>query len=81
MPVYVDWSTARIRFRWFRVFLDGLLVGLVFAAIAIILPHDREVGIEPSVVDRAIRFAVLVGVGVTNSMLLYFSAWLFSRSS
>ncbi len=31
--------------------------------------------------DHAIWFAVLAGVGIANSMLSYFFAWLFSRSS
>ncbi len=79
VAVYIGWSTARIRFRWFGVFLDGLVVGLLFAAIAILLPHDKEPGIEPSLVDHAIWFAVLTGVGVANSMLLYLFARLLSH--
>lgn len=79
VPTYANWSVANTRFRWFRVFLDGLLAGLVFAIIAIVLPVTRDVGILPSLSDYAIWFAVLACIGIANTVLLYFICSVFSR--
>ena len=81
VPTYVNWSADRTRLRWFRVLLDGFLAGFVFAIIAIVLPVNRDASILPVSIDYAIWFAVLAGVGIANTVLLYFISSVFSRFS
>lgn len=72
MPTYANWSATRHRFRLIRVFLDGIVAGLIFALIPLVFNGGGEPGIQPTWADRMIWFAVLAGVGAANAMIVYF---------
>ena len=79
VPAYASWSEARSRFRLLRVVLDGVVAGLVFALIPLVINGGGEPSIDPSWGDRMIWFAVLAGVGVTNAMIVYFFSFVSNR--
>lgn len=71
LPTYVAWSIARKKNRLFRVLLDGLTTGLALALILQLIPGGGEPSVTPTLGSRLIWFAVVGGVGATNTLLLY----------
>lgn len=80
MPQYMEWACARERHRFIRAMLDGIVVGLLFAFIARILPVDRTGTPEPDVFALFIWYAVLAVVGMANSCGIYVVSALLSRN-
>jgi len=78
-PTYAAWSASQRRFRLWRVLLDGIIAGLLFALLPLIFNSGGEPGIQPTWIDRVIWFAVLTGVGAANAMLIYYVSLLFNR--
>jgi len=68
---YIIWAETQNIHRWFRVILDGLAAGLFVALITIIFPHNSESGIQQSILDYGIWFAVLGLVGTFNAVVIY----------
>ena len=79
VPTYIKWSATRRRFRLLRVFVDGIVAGLLFALLPLLFNSGGEPGIRPTWVDRMIWFAVLAGVGVANAMIVYFFSFVSNR--
>lgn len=70
MPTYINWSLTRQQGRLLRVALEGLLAGLVLAALfAVASPGEPAVTEGP--LDRLLWFAVLGMVGTVNALTLY----------
>jgi hypothetical protein len=80
-PTYIDWSMKRVKGRWLRVALDGIIAGLLFAALATMLnPNGGEPSTPPpGWSDRAIWFAVLAVVGLFNAVAVYVCAVIAAR--
>ncbi len=76
VPAYMDWSAQGAKGRWPRVALDGIVAGLIFAALATALqPNGGEPSVPPpGWSDRAIWFAVLAVVGLFNAVVIYICA-------
>ncbi len=79
VPTYANWSATGRRFRLLRVFVDGIVAGILFALIPLLFNGGGEPGIQPTWVDRMIWFAVLAGVGAANAMLIYFFSFVSNR--
>ena len=71
VPTYIDWARTRRVGRYWRVLLDGAVAGTIIA-----LPFALQGSGEPSVtmqpVDYVIWFSVLAGMGILNSVAIYF---------
>jgi len=81
-PTYINWLETHKKYRLFRVLLEGIAIGFVFAAVATIMnPNGGEPSTPPpSLIDRSIWFAVLGVVGSINAILIYFGCFVACRS-
>ncbi|MEA3336704.1 MAG: hypothetical protein U9R25_12390 [Chloroflexota bacterium] len=79
VPTYANWSATGRRFRLLRVFLDGIVAGLLFALVPLLFNRGGEPDAQPTWVDHMIWFAVLAGVGAANAMLIYFFSFVSNR--
>ena len=70
VPTYIDWSRTQHSGRLWRVFLDGLIAGIVVAA-PFVLNRSGASSITPGPVAYAIWFAMLGFIGALNSMAIY----------
>ena len=71
VPTYMEWSRARRKLRHLRVVGDGVIVGVVFATIPLLIPGNGEPTVHPTLGDRLIWYAVLSFVGVANTVVVY----------
>ena len=79
-PLYIQWSRTRLKHRLFRVFLEGVAVGLLFAFMVRLLPGTGEPGIPPpGWVDIMIWFGVVAAVGAANACGVYFFSTMIAR--
>jgi hypothetical protein len=70
VPDYLRWQSMRLPRRLLRVAHDGMFIGLVFAAVPILV-GGGEPSVTPTWIDRGIWFTVLALLGVFNTMLVY----------
>ncbi len=80
VPTYMAWSAQARRGRLLRAFLEGALVGLVFAAMTVLLNPVGEPSVQPTLIDRVIWHGVLACVGATNALAVYFFSTRFNRT-
>lgn len=80
VPTYMAWSAQARRGRLLLAFLDGALVGLVFAAMTVLLNPVGEPSVQPTLIDRVIWHGVLACVGATNALAVYFFSTRFNRT-
>lgn len=78
VPAYVHWIRTRRQGRRLHVVLDGLVAGYAVAALALLL-RGGEPSVTPTLVDRAIWFAVLGAIGAANAWALYLANGLALR--
>ena len=79
VPTYLNWARSRTPLRVLRALRDGAGVGLIFAAVALLLPGTGQPGIHPTVVDRILWFLVLAAVGSGNAGVTYGLCALLAR--
>lgn len=70
VPHYLRWQTARQPYRLARVLGDGVVIGVAFAVLPLLL-GSGEPSVVPIGADRLIWFAVLAAIGILNAMLVY----------
>ncbi len=70
VPTYIRWIKIKKRYRFLRACAEGLLVGLVFALIPLLV-GSGEPSVTPSWIDRVIWFMVVGLVGVVNAIGIY----------
>jgi hypothetical protein len=69
---YQEWIKGRKKNRFWRVLGDGLLTGLVIAALVMIFPGGGEPSAPtPGLLDRLIWFAIVGLMGMVNSLGVY----------
>lgn len=71
VPTYLAWAVSRKSRRLICSARDGVIVGLLFAAIALVLPGTGQPGVNPHLVERLLFFVALGVVGATTGMALY----------
>jgi hypothetical protein len=71
IPTYIDWYLTQFPNRHWRVILDGIVAGIVVAS-PFLLNRSGESSVTPQPVDYAIWFAIIVLMGVLNSVAIYF---------
>ncbi|HRW07501.1 MAG TPA: hypothetical protein P5121_20500 [Caldilineaceae bacterium] len=76
VPRYLCWIAEK-RHRLLRVVLEGLVTGLVFALVAMVLPTvlGGDPAIRPTGTERIIWFGVLGCVGAVNAVTIYLVNW------
>jgi Kef-type K+ transport system membrane component KefB len=79
VPTYANWSATGRRFRLLRVFVDGIVAGLLIALIPLLFDGGGEPDVQPTWVDHMIWFAVLAVVGAANAMIVYFFSFVSNR--
>lgn len=79
VPSYLHWQSARWPRRLPAVLFDGIVIGLVFACVPSFL-SDGEPSVVPTTLARFTWFAVLAGVGMVNSLLVYACAATYRRT-
>jgi len=70
VPTYIDWSRTRRPRRYWRVFLDGAVAGLLIA-LPFVIGGSGEPSVTMQPLDYAIWFAVLAVMGIFNSVTIY----------
>ncbi len=80
VPTYRTWSAQGKRGRLWRAFMDGALVGILFAAMTVLLNPVGEPSVQPTLIDRVIWHTVLACVGAANALAVYFFSTRFSRT-
>ena len=78
VPVYLRWQQLRRPRRRVQVVIDGIVIGLLFAAVPVLF-GSGEPSVIPRPVDYLIWFCVIAAVGVANTLLVYACTWLFLR--
>ena len=79
---YTDWIRNRRKGRIWRVLGDGLLAGLVVAALVMIFPGGGEPSAPPpEILDHLIWFAILGFMGIVNSLGVYGLLALLTRKN
>lgn len=78
VPVYLRWQAADANGRILRVARDGIFLGGAVAMLSLLSPGEPT--IQPGLVDRLIRFSVLIGLGIGNALAAYaVASWLCRR--
>ncbi len=80
-PTYMAWSAQGKPGRLLRAFIDGALVGILFAAMTVLLNPVGEPSVQPTLTDRVIWHGVLAGVGAANALAVYFFSTRFNRAA
>jgi hypothetical protein len=70
IPTYLEWQHTRRPGRLWRVALDGLIAGLLAAALPLAL-RGGEPSATPQATDYAIWFTVLAILGMLNSGAIF----------
>lgn len=70
VPHYLQWQAARRPSRLVRVLGDGVVVGVSFALLPMLV-GSGEPSVVPAVTDRLIWFAVLAAIGILNAIVVY----------
>lgn len=70
VPRYLYWQSRRMPGRYLRVLFDGLVIGLAFGAVPMLV-GGGEPSVTPTWIDRVIWFTVLALVGMFNTTLVY----------
>ena len=69
---YTEWIRNKTKGRIWRVLGDGLLAGVVIAALVMIFPGGGEPNIPtPGLLDNLIWFAIVGFMGMVNSLGVY----------
>lgn len=79
LPTYLRWHAQKTVGRFTRVIRDGALGGAaVYLFLLVVGPG--EPAIEPDLIDRLIGAAVVIVLGVTNTLMAYGCAVWFAQS-
>ncbi len=82
VPYYLDWMQTGLTRRLLWVVRDGLVVGIAFALLAVLAQPvlgSGEPTVAPTIRVMAIWFAVLAGVGIANTLAVYFASALIAK--
>jgi len=82
VPYYLDWMQTGLTHRLLWVMRDGLVAGIAFALLAMLLVPvlgSGEPTVIPTIKDMAIWFAVLAAVGIANALAIYFATVMMAK--
>jgi hypothetical protein len=83
VPYYLDWIQTGLTHRLLWVVRDGLAAGIACALLAVLAKPVLSFGeptVIPTIKDMVIWFAVLSGVGITNTLAIYFAGALIAKA-
>ena len=72
IPSYASWCTSRRPGRFALAMLDGLLAGLAFGIVTLLIPNTGEPSVSPALFTSVLTWlAVIMAVGALNALLVY----------